>query len=220
MRVSGFTVPVTFDRFTLLAGLLLIVALAIVASGIVALFRERRLRLFRISGGLLLVLIGLVVFAIAGWAQTYRQLTHNEWVANIQAVPVAGQNQTMLVTYTPVRNGQLGTPTTYTIKGDEWVLGGDVIKWQDWLNVLGVDTGYRTTRIMGYYLDANDYATKPLTAYNLDGGADTLQNFLRDHANLVPFVRATYGNDVRMLPDPSAVYQVYVSTSGYWTARQ
>ena len=218
--MDGFTIPVNVDRLTLLAGLLAVLALASIISGIVHLFRRRKLGVMRFGTGIILLLVGLAVFAVAGWAQTYRALTFNQLVATIHAAPVPGQAQTMQVVYTPVVDGKKGTSQIFTIKGDEWLLGGDVIKWQDWLNILGVHTGYRITRIMGYFEDANDYKTKQVSAYNLNNSKDTVTQFLHDHSNLMPFVRATYGNDVRMLPDPTATYQVWVSTSGYWAAHQ
>lgn len=215
---NGFTIPVTFDKLTLLAGLAMIVAVAILVSVVLHLLRERRLRLGRIGGGLAMILVALVIFAIAGWAQTYRQLTHNELVAYVNAVPVG--SQLIQVTYTPVHGGTRGAPQTYTIHGDQWELGGEVIKWQDWVNILGVDTGYRASRLDGYYNDPNDYKTKPLSFIDLGGGRDALETFLRDHGNLMPFIRASYHNAVAQVPDPENTYRVYVSTSGYWTATQ
>ncbi|HVC80242.1 MAG TPA: hypothetical protein VNL35_07055 [Chloroflexota bacterium] len=62
----------------------------------------------------------MLVLAIAGWAQTYRALTHNQWVADVHAVPIGSQR--MRITYTPVSNGgTLGTPHTYTLLGDKWL---------------------------------------------------------------------------------------------------
>ena len=241
MRADGFTVPVTFDRLTLLAFLLAILALAFVASGVLDVFRGRKERVSlqvaqpdgstatqtgtvrrrgvrpgRMIGGLVLLLAGLAVFAVAGWFQTYRTLTHNELVGYVKALPLQTAPQTMLVTYTPVENGARGTAQTFTLTGDEWQLGGDIIKWQDYLNILGVHTGYRTTRLMGYFDDANDYRTKRVGAVDLQGGPDGAFRFLRDHPNLAPFVRAVYGNDVRLPPDANHSYRIYVSTSGYF----
>ena len=53
MRVGGFTIPVTFDGLTLLAGLLALAALASLVSGVIHIVRERRLRPFRIAGVLI-----------------------------------------------------------------------------------------------------------------------------------------------------------------------
>ena len=217
--MDGFTIPVTFDRMTLLAALMALLAIASVVSGVMRLISERRFRLFRFGGGVIFLLLGLAVFALAGWAQTYRSLTSRVLVATVQAVPAADQGQTMLVLYTPVTDGKPGGTRTVTLRGDEWQLGGDIIKWSDWLNVLGVHTGYRITRLMGYYENATDYQTKPVTAFDLANARDSLSLFLRDHANWVPFVQATYGNDVRMRPNPGVTYQVYLSTSGYWAAQ-
>ncbi len=216
MSLGGFTVPITFDGITLLALVLACLAIAAIVSAIMDLAREKRLRPFRIGGGLILLLLGLVAFGFAGWAQTYRSLTHNELVAYIQAVPIQGQSQTMSVTYTPVHDGQNGTPLTCLVKGDAWQLGGDVIKWQDYMNILGVHTGYRITRLMGYYQHAADYRTKAVSACDLDGGSDGVYTFLQQHGNLAPFVRAVYGNAVIDPPDPTRTYEIYLSTSGYW----
>jgi hypothetical protein len=219
ISLDGFTIPVTFDRLTVLAALLTILAVVLFISGIVRILRERRIRIFRIGGGLLLLLLGLAVFAVAGWAQTYQALTSRVLVATVRATPLSGQSQTMTVVYTPVINGTAGQAQTFTIKGDEWLLGGDIIKWSDWVNLLGVHTGYRITRLMGYYQDANDYRTKKVSAYDLASAHDTVSTFLHDHPKLMPFVQATYGNDVRMPPNPRITYQVYLSTSGYWAAQ-
>jgi hypothetical protein len=220
MQVGDFTVPVSIDGITVLAGLLAILALAGILSGVVALLRGRRLGLFRIGGGLVLLLIGLVAFAVAGWAQTYRALSKAELVAYIRAVPVSGQSQTMSVTYTPVHNGNPGAAQTYIVHGDQWELGGDIIKWQDYVNILGVHTGYRITRLDGYYNDASDYYNhKPLTFLDLGGHRDAVEQFLHDHANLMPFVRATYHNSVATPPDVNATYKVFLSTSGFWSTK-
>lgn len=216
MHVGDFQVPVQFDGLTLVAGLFAVLALAAAISGVVQMVRDRRLRVLRLGGGLVLLLIGLLVFAVAGWAQTYRTLTRAELVATIRAVPTG--SQLMSVTYTPVEGGKPGTPQTFAIHGDKWELGGDVIKWQDWVNILGVHTGYRITRLDGYYVDHNDYYRKPLSFIDLGGHTSTVEQFVRDHGNLLPFVRATYGNAVNQVPSAAATYQVYLSTSGYWTA--
>ena len=73
---------------------------------------------------------------------------------------------------------------------------------------------------MGYYDNATDYIDERSVGLRP-------RRWQRYHAAVPPlppgpdpFVRATYGNDVRMYPDAGATYQVFVATSGYWTARQ
>jgi hypothetical protein len=217
--MDGFNIPVTIDGLTVLAAVIALLGIAAFISGVVGLFSRRGFRFSRFGGSVVLLILGVLVFAVAGWAQTYRTLTHNELVATIRAVPVPNKPQTMTVTYTPITSGVPGTPQTYTIIGDRWQLRGDIIKWQDYVNILGVNTGYRINRLMGYFNDVNDYRTKRVSAFNLYSGSDTVGQFLRDHANLMPFVRATYGNAVDMAPDPTGTYKIYVSTSGYWTVQ-
>ena len=215
MGGSGFTVPVSFDGLTLVAGLLAVLAIALMLSGLVAVLRERRLRPGRLAGGLLLLLVGLFVFAVAGWAQTYRQLSHEELVGTLQAVPVSGQRQTFTAIYTPVSDGKRGTPQAFILQGDGWLIGGDVIKWQSWVNVLGVNTGYRTTRLQGFYTDINDENTRLHTAVALAGGTDNVYDWLRGHGSWLPFVEATDLSMAGVPVNPSVTYGIYVTTSGY-----
>ncbi len=216
--MNGFTPPATVDRLTIFAALLAVLALASFVSGITRMLTERRARVFRLLGGPAILLAALAVFAVAGWAQTYRALIRNQLVATVTAVPVPGKAQTMQVVFTPMLDGKSGRAKTFTIRGDEWQLGGDVVTWQDWLNILGVHTGYRITQLDGYYENPNDYKTRPVTRYDLGSAHDTVSEFQHQHANLMAFVRTTHGNGVRMLPSP-AIYQVYLSTSGYWAAQ-
>lgn len=215
MGGGGFAVPVSVDGLTLLAGLLAVLAIAAVLSGLVAMLRERRFRPGRFGGGLLLLVLGLFVFAVAGWAQTYRQLAREELVGTVQAVPVSGQPQTFTAIYTPVSDGKRGTPQAYILKGDGWLIGGDVIKWQSWVNVLGVNTGYRTTRLEGFYSDINDENSKPHTAAALGGGTDSGYDWLRHHSSWVPFIEATDLSMAGVPVNPSRTYGIYVTTSGY-----
>src|SRR5258708_36447045 len=90
-NMDGFTIPINIDRLTVLAVLLAVLALASFISGIVHIFRRRKLGVMRFGGGVVLLLVGLAVFAVAGWAQTYRALTYNQLVATIHAAPVPGQ---------------------------------------------------------------------------------------------------------------------------------
>ena len=216
--MDGFALPVTVDRLTVLAVLLCILAAAVVLTGVVAIFAQHRVPFATFGNGLVLLVLGVIVFAAAGWAQTYRSLTHNQLVATVRAVPVPGKAQTMQVVYTPITDGKSEQARVFTVAGDEWQLSGNVITWQDWLNILGVGTGYRITQLSGYYENANDYGTKPVTTFDLNASGDSVSRFQRDHPNLMPFVHVTGGNGLRMLPG-AATYQVYLSPTGYWAAQ-
>ncbi len=193
-------------------------ALASVVAGIAEMVAGRRIRIGRLCGGLVLAGAAVAVLAVDGWTQSYHDLAQDQLVAMVHADPVPGLEQTMQVVFTPVTDGKAGQSHTFTVKGDEWLLSGDVLSWQDWLNILGLRADYRITTLAGYYENAADYANKPVTAYRLDGSPDKVSRFLRQHTSLVPFVRVHSGNGVRMLPS-TATYRVYLSASGFWTAQ-
>jgi hypothetical protein len=178
---------------------------------------ENRVRLLGPCGGLVLILVAVMTFAMAGWAQTYRGLSSNQLVATIHSQLVPGTPQNMQVVFTPIVNGKAGHAQVFNVKGDEWQLRGEVVTWQDWLNILDLRADYRITGLAGYYEDASDGRTKPITTYELSDAHDTVSRLVHNYPGLMPLARIT-SSSVRMLPGP-ATYQVYLSSAGYWAAQ-
>ena len=178
---------------------------------------ERRVRLLGLCGGLVLLLAAALAFAMAGWTQAYRGLSANQIVATVHSELVPGAPKTMQVVYTPIVNGKTGHAQVFTVKGDEWQLRGDVVTWQDWLNILGLRANYRITGLSGYYEDTRDNKSRAATTYDLNHAPDAVSRFVHDHPGLMPLAHVT-SSSVRMLPGPGT-YQVYISSAGYWAAQ-
>jgi hypothetical protein len=197
--------------------LLALFAAASIVSGIARMVSEHRVRLFGVCGGLALLLTAALVCSMAGWAQTYHGLGSNQIVATVHSELVPGAPNTMQVVFTPVVNGKAGRAQVFTVKGDEWQLRGEVVTWQDWLNILGLRANYRFTGLSGYYEDTSDSTSSPATAYDLSSAHDAVNRLVHDHPGLMPLARLT-SSSVRMLPGP-ATYQIYISSAGYWAAQ-
>jgi hypothetical protein len=56
---------------------------------------------------------------------------------------------------------------TFIINGDQWMLEGDIIKWDSWLNFLGIHTRYRLSRIRGRYLNTEEEIEKTPSIFSL-----------------------------------------------------
>ena len=132
-------------------------------------------RLHHFGGGIVLLLIAAVAFVIAGLAQEYFNLTGTIRVAHVRAVPAQnpGSNIPMLsVDLTLYDQNGNPTETTYVLNGDEVYIGGDIIQYKSWMNLLGFHSGYKLTKIEGMYSDINLEEHAQHTVQVLNGGDD------------------------------------------------
>jgi hypothetical protein len=177
--LGGFALPSAIDRITLVAALLLVVAAAGLVSGVAQLCRGRLARLWRVDGGAVCLACGLGLGLLAGWNQGFRVPSGGDLVATVDAKPVSGQPQTMRVTYTPSTGGIAGTPRSFVIQGDEWLLRADEIRWSDWLNILGVHVGFRISELSGSYDEAAGGAARATAVYGVAAADDAVSVFRR-----------------------------------------
>jgi hypothetical protein len=164
--------------------------------------RYRRLpRIFRwhhLSGSLIMLLIAILLFWIVSAAQAYLELTGKILVAHVRATPVHNPSSNVpmlsvnLTSYD--HNGNPTAETTYVLNGDEVYIGGDVIQYQSWLNILGYHSGYKLTKLEGMYSDVNLEEHAQHTVQILNGGDDDFFN-MAYHKGLNSFaVTAAYKN--------------------------
>ena len=167
---------------------------------------------------LLLMTIGLAVFGFTMALRAYHIFTKEELVAIIKCVP-GEEDKSLILDYTEVVNTKRKLTKQYTLKGDQWMVDGDILKWDNWVNFLGIHTCYKTTRVSSRYLDVKDETSQPRTAYELNGGTDLLWKTLYRDGQGLPFVEAAYGSATYQFPGENIVFGVYVTTSGYMTKR-
>jgi hypothetical protein len=220
--------------------LLILISLLFFFSGVFVLYRlfrriyltkvrrsdeKRQLRMVSLHSSviwglasLLLMAIGLAVFWFTMALRAYHIFTKEELVAIVKCVP-GEEDKSLLFNYTEVVNDERKQTRQYMLKGDQWMVDGDILKWDSWVNFLGIHTCYKTTRISSRYIDVKDETSQPRTAYELNDGTDLLWKMLYRNGQGFPFVEAVYGSATYQFPDENAVFGIYVTTSGYMTKR-
>ncbi len=173
----------------------------------------QKIFIFLIS--LLFISVGSAMLMTAMYLQAYRAFTHKEMIGVVEARKTKGLDYDIFLKFAPVEKGVKGEEKIYKIKGDQWAIGGDILKFEDWVNFIGIHTGYKTTRIHGRYLKAADENIKEHTAYDINGGTDAVWLYLYENSSSFPFIKAVYGNSVYTFPSDDDFYEVYVTTSGY-----
>ena len=102
------------------------------------------------------------------------------------------------------------------IQGDQWMIEGDILKWDNWLNFLGLHTRYRLTRLRGRYLSAQAEMNQPQTIYSLVEDENAFfWRYLYRYGPRFPFVSTVYGNAAYQGSEDKRHYLIYVGTSGF-----
>jgi len=182
--------------------------------------RRRRRRHFRWGhgfSGLVLIIVAILLLWVASLVQTYLGLTSDIQVARIHASAITNIPHLMSVELTLYDSNEHQTSTnTYVVNGDEWMLQGDVVKFPAWLNIVGLHSGYKLTRLEGRFDDPNLESNSKHAVIVLNGGDDNFFKTVQQQAWTSPFVEAAYGSGTFVQPD-GKTYNVFVSQSGLYT---
>lgn len=177
---------------------------------------HRHVRWGRGLSAVLLLAVAISVLWATSLVQTYVNLTADIPVAQVHATPIDGEPHLMSVEMTLYdKDGHTNAHKTFLVHGDEWMLQGNIVKFPAWLNVLGLHSGYKLTRLQGRYDDPNLELTAKRSVITLNGGDDNFFKTVQQQAWMSPFVEAAYGNAVFLGAD-GKTYNVLVSQSGLY----
>lgn len=162
-------------------------------------------RVIKILGILALILIFGLCFTTFG----YRAANISIKVAEITIMPTTSQRFSAEVAWID------GEVDKFDIAGDQFYIDAKILKWQNWLGMLGVKTWYELDRIGGRYLSIQDETDKPRTIYQLAKQKDyDLYHLRKRHPSLDFLVDAEYGSAVFMLADTPKKIELYVARTG------
>ncbi|EFH89041.1 hypothetical protein [Ktedonobacter racemifer] len=176
--------------------------------------RRRRMRPGRGIGGVLLLLLAVGILWITSLTQSYLGLTGEIQVARVHAQAVEGRPHLMSLELTQYdQHGNITSDKAYFVNGDQWLLEGNMLKFPGWLNIFGLHSGYKLTRLEGRYEDVNLEAKGERSVYELNGGDGQFFKTVYKQAWSSPFVEAAYGTAV-FLPADGMTYNIYASQVG------
>lgn len=171
--------------------------------------------LFELGFLLLLILAGLSCLSLAALQNTYRAFTDRQLVLAVHARLVDPFEKRMEVTlYWPTENGSRSQK--FELVGDQWMVEGNILLWDDYLTVHGFKPGYRITRLRGRFLNATQEQETPPTV--IDFGSDGLDFYWRwlfRHADRVPGIRAVFGQTVFTFPDENSLFEILIRHDGF-----
>ena len=96
------------------------------------------------------------------------------------------------------------------------MIEGDILKWDNWLNFLGLHTRYRLTRLRGRYMTTEAEIEQARTIHSLvDDENDPFWRYLYRYGPQLPFVSTVYGNAAYQASGENKHYLIFVGTSGF-----
>src|SRR5262245_15253292 len=111
--------------------------------------------------GVLLVTVSMLLGTAGISILGYRSLTQEEVVATVHTYPTGEQRFRARVSYPD------GREADFDLAGDAVYLDAHILKWQPWLNLLGLRTLYELDRLAGRYDGLEDERGRPRTVFNL-----------------------------------------------------
>ena len=157
---------------------------------------------------------GMVLF-MGFFFRAYQAFTFERPVAEIITQP-SDEPDAHLVTLVQFLGDDSQSSQQFLLKGEQWMLEGDILKWNNWLNFMGLHTRYRLTRLRGRYLHTEDEIKKEKTVYPLVKDENhPFWRHLYKYGYRLPLVSTVYGNAAFQFAVKNKHFLIYVSTSGF-----
>lgn len=206
---------------TLVSALIAVVGIAFAAVGLRRLFQRRIIKAISLEiSAALFLLLAASAFLLASNLHTYQRLTYEQVIAEISLKKLSDQEYAA-----EIKSLDSGYTQTLNLMGDEWQLDAQVLTWQGFATLLGLDAHYRLHRLSGRYLDIIDEQQRPRSVYSLvqpqpyiDGYVESdkadLWQFAHKHKKWLRWVDAAYGSAVFLPMTDGANYSIAISRNG------
>lgn len=197
--------------YTVLAGLVIVIALIVVLFACRILFKSNwLLGWLRGMFGLLLLGTSLVLALSAFDFYSYKQLSKEQTIASISFAKLESQRFKVSLV------DSSGVEQTHDISGDLWQLDARIIKWNKTLAGLGLTPGYRLDRLSGRYYSLEEEHSAERTVYQLGNSKSVLDvwSWLQQCCRNQSFIDASYGSATYLPMADGALFSVNLSSSG------
>jgi len=182
-----------------------------------------------------IVLLVLLLFAaVSGftaiWLNTYKAFTKEELVAEITVTDKPGDEFAVelkqvekpaafsgVFNKTSNEKDRFGDIQNYVMRGDQFELGGEVVKFNNWMTFLGFETVYKLSRLESDYSDVAEAQTSERSVNELNGGTDSYwKNLEKNQKNLKFLVNTVYGSYAgKFVQNGTVNYGLYITEDGF-----
>ena len=190
---------------------LLLLTLMFIVLGIGRFLRGRLLTAsIQSLSSVILFIFSLSLLSIAMNLYSYERLTYEQPIAELTFNQVDKQLFQVEISYQNDNETDI-----FIINGDEWQIDARVIKWQGWVQLLGLNAQYRLERISGRYTDIEEERLKTRSVYSL-GPRDEIDywKLINDYKKWLRWVDAYYGSATYLPMADDATYEISLTQTG------
>jgi hypothetical protein len=160
---------------------------------------------------------GASALMVAAALTGYRAFSDKTRVAEVQCIELEpGKLRLYYVELDPA--GKRGATRTFDLNGDEWTVGGEVLRWRPFLTALGAKPYAGITRVEGRWSKAADANAHKPTAFDLHADTIGTWRWLQHNGERGPLkwaIDGVHGSAVSQQADRLAVYDVSITPDGY-----
>lgn len=181
---------------------------------------------------LLTCMLVVVIILFVGWLRTYQAFTAEKLVAEITVEKTTPANglERIKVTYTPITNDAAlnfiipGSESVtmkaeeFTLYGDQVLVGGPVVKFENIPVLLGFETAYKVARIQGSFINTAKANQIPSgNIHDLNGGIDPTWTHFEADADQLPWLidTAYFSIAGKSAQSSSRSYGLYITEDGF-----
>ncbi len=178
------------------------VPIAGVVSGLIALLlffllikrlRNRRKKLFVCFIHFLIViifaLISTIFMLLYAGLKGYEHFTYNKPILSVECS--LKQDDSFVLKFIPL-DGKESQARFYRVKGQQFVIEGHIIKWENFFVTVGMKPLYQVTRLTGRYVSINDEKEKERSVYEIEEET-MLWRWLMQYGEKIPGIDAVQG---------------------------
>lgn len=182
-------------------------------------------KLIKLCLVLITALLGVSVLLLSSNIYTYHRLGHETLIAEVyfethtaedlhNGMYSAGNQQWTA----HLATGDRCFVDEYLINGDQWRVDASFVKWENWVNLMGLDSLYRLERLEGRFSDIDEQKRRIPLAHELaDRKVMELRPLAEQIGRLNILMDASYGSSVYQTIDPQQIYYLYKTQSGLIT---
>jgi hypothetical protein len=161
--------------------------------------------------------VAIASFMLGAALAGYRALATRVRVAEVQCIEL--QPGKLRLYFVPVeRDGVRGPTRTFDLDGDEWTVGGEVLRFRPRFASLGLVPVAGVTRVEGRWHRAEDANAHKPTAYDLHEHTLGVWRWLQRNGTRGPLkwvIEGVNGSAVSQQADRRAVFDVMLTPNGY-----
>jgi len=163
---------------------------------------------------LILLTAGIFLFVVFRYLVLYTPFSTDEPIAKITAQQAEAHLGDFKLAVTFIEKCESPHTGNYVIKGQRWLLKGEILHWHRWLSAFGLKKMYRSTHILGQYVTKTNAGARANSYTLIKDDQNALWRTLSSICKALGLVRVKSVSSEAVLPNYRETVFVWISDSG------